>query len=110
MQRLKLVRDLKNLRNHSTALILLDEPSRGLFLSEISILKSYFNKLNQSGHTLVIVDHHPDLILSADHLIEVGPLSGPLGGEIIEPSLLKDRTQSWLDEIDMVNNAQSSEY
>ncbi len=99
MQRLKLVRDLKNIRRHSKALILLDEPSRGLFLSEMSVLREYFSRLNSDGHCLVIVDHHPDLILSAHHLIEVGPLSGPLGGKIIRPSVLREDTRQWIDEL-----------
>ena len=50
-------------------MIILDEPSRGLFLTDLKLLKNFLFNLKQQRNTLVIIDHHPEIIAIADHLI-----------------------------------------
>lgn len=99
MQRLKLARELKSLRVGQKAWILMDEPSRGLFFHEVQTLIQYWRELCQEGHSILLVDHHPDVLSIADHLEIMGPGSGPLGGELIEPGEFKDELKAWLSEL-----------
>jgi excinuclease ABC subunit A len=81
-QRLKLVRELRQ-AGKGKNLYILDEPTIGLHLHDINYLASLFNKLVDSGHTVVFIEHHPDLIRSADWMIELGPEGGDQGGQIL---------------------------
>jgi excinuclease ABC subunit A len=62
---------------------LLDEPTTGLHLAEVERLLSVFFALCESGHTLVVVEHHPDVIRHADHIVDLGPGGGESGGRIV---------------------------
>lgn len=81
-QRLKLATSLKK-RYRDKILFLLDEPSKGLHPQDMPLLQKAFSQLNQLGHTVVAVEHSPELILGCDHLVELGPGSGPDGGNIV---------------------------
>lgn len=81
-QRVRLATALAQ-RTHGPTLYLLDEPTTGLHLAEVENLLSVFFDLCQSGHTLVVVEHHPDLMRHADWLVELGPVGGDLGGYLI---------------------------
>ncbi|MDQ8203621.1 excinuclease ABC subunit UvrA [Pelagicoccus sp. SDUM812003] len=91
-QRLKLVTELaKGLQSYTersrgiarTNLYLLEEPTIGLHLSDCEKLILLLQKLVDQGHTVVVIEHHLDLIQEADYVIEVGPGGGPKGGKIL---------------------------
>jgi excinuclease ABC subunit A len=52
-------------------------------LAEVERLLSVFFALCESGHTLVVVEHHPDVIRHADHIVDLGPGGGESGGRIV---------------------------
>jgi excinuclease ABC subunit A len=81
-QRIRLAAALVQ-RSRGPALYLLDEPTTGLHLAEVERLLSVFFDLSDSGHTLVVVEHHPDIMRNADYLIDLGPGGGKNGGEVI---------------------------
>lgn len=63
--------------------VVLDEPSAGLQGPEVAALVERLRALRDDGNTVVVVDHRPDLIRAADHLIELGPGAGPAGGTVL---------------------------
>ncbi|MBA4138028.1 MAG: excinuclease ABC subunit A [Opitutus sp.] len=91
-QRLKLVTELTGglqtytERSRGIAiknLYLLEEPTIGLHLSDCEKLIRVLHNLVDQGHTVVVIEHHLDLLAEADWLIELGPGGGPNGGEIL---------------------------
>ncbi|MBL9214870.1 MAG: excinuclease ABC subunit UvrA [Opitutaceae bacterium] len=91
-QRLKLVtelaRGLQTYRERSRDiairnLYLLEEPTIGLHLSDCEKLIRVLHGLVDQGHTVVVIEHHLDLLAEADYLVELGPSGGPGGGEIL---------------------------
>ena len=81
-QRVRLATALAS-RTRGPSLYLLDEPTTGLHLAEVERLLSVFFALCESGHTLVVVEHHPDVIRHADHIVDLGPGGGESGGRIV---------------------------
>ena len=81
-QRVRLATALAS-RTRGPSLYLLDEPTTGLHLAEVERLLSVFFALCESGHTLVVVEHHPDVIRHADHIVDLGPGGGEAGGRIV---------------------------
>jgi excinuclease ABC subunit A len=65
------------------ALYVLDEPSIGLHPKDTQKLIKVLKQLNQLGNTVVVVEHDEDIIRSASYLIDIGPLAGTLGGELV---------------------------
>jgi excinuclease ABC subunit A len=91
-QRLKLVTELAaglaTYRERSRGelpknLYLLEEPTIGLHLSDCEKLIRVLHSLVDQGHTVVVIEHHLDLLAEADYLVELGPVGGPEGGELI---------------------------
>ncbi len=91
-QRLKLVTELaKGLQSYTERsrgiqrqnLYILEEPTIGLHLSDCEKLILLLQKLVDQGHTVVVIEHHLDLLAEADYLIEVGPGGGPKGGKVL---------------------------
>jgi excinuclease ABC subunit A len=74
--------------------LLLDEPSRGLHPSEVGALAAALRDLRDAGNTVIVVEHDPVLIASADHLIELGPGPGAAGGHIVAQGGPKQFAQS----------------
>ncbi len=74
----------------SQTLYVLDEPTIGLHPRDTNKLIELLKKLNAIGNTVVIVEHDKDVIKSSEHIIEMGPGSGHLGGEIIFNGESKD--------------------
>ncbi len=81
-QRIKLATELSKPETGKT-LYILDEPTTGLHIADIKILLMALNQLVERGNTVIIVEHHPDLIKSADWIIDLGPESGKNGGELV---------------------------
>jgi excinuclease ABC subunit A len=81
-QRLKIAAEL-GVRQASDQLYILDEPTTGLHLDDINKLLLVLNRLVDSGNTVVVVEHHLDVIKTADWVIDLGPEGGQGGGEII---------------------------
>ena len=91
-QRLKLVTELAHgLQTYAERaqglrprnLYLLEEPTIGLHLSDCEKLIRVLHGLVDQGHTVVVIEHHLDLLAEADYLVELGPGGGPAGGEIV---------------------------
>ena len=95
-QRLKLAGELTAGMAHEPTVYVLDEPTTGLHLSDVGRLVKVLDRLVERGDTLVIVEHHPDVIANADWVVELGPEAGDAGGAIVfegEPKqLLKRKT------------------
>jgi len=87
-QRLNLCRELSNHPSsairHPSSLYLFDEPSTGLHFKDIENLLKLFNGLADAGNTLLIIEHDPQIIAEADHVIELGPEGGEKGGYLIK--------------------------
>jgi excinuclease ABC subunit A len=82
-QRLKLAAELTAGSAHEPTLYVLDEPTTGLHLSDVRRLITVLERLVARGDTLVIIEHHPDVIASADWVVELGPDAGAAGGAIV---------------------------
>ena len=81
-QRVKLALYLGQEKQDST-LFVFDEPTTGLHFHDIKTLLKAFNALINKGHTVVIIEHHPDVIKCADYIIDLGPEGGKNGGNIV---------------------------
>ena len=81
-QRLKLSTELCK-RGQAKTLYVLDEPTTGLHFSDIKKLLDVINTLIEKGNSVVVIEHNMDVICAADYIIDLGPDSGPNGGEII---------------------------
>ena len=62
---------------------MLDEPTTGLHLADVSKLMDVLGRLVQRGDTLVVIEHHPVVIAGADWMVELGPAGGERGGRIV---------------------------
>lgn len=81
-QRIKLATELSKKDTGKTVYIL-DEPSTGLHFQDIQLLNDVLNKLVEKGNTVIVIEHNLDLIMAADHIIDVGPEGGEEGGLIV---------------------------
>ncbi len=81
-QRLKLAAELAR-RDHTGRLYVLDEPTTGLHWDDIAKLLALLGRLRDAGATLIVIEHHPDLIMAADWVMELGPEGGAKGGHLI---------------------------
>jgi excinuclease ABC subunit A len=81
-QRIKLARELSR-RSSGRTLYLLDEPTTGLHFADVEQLLFVLNRLVDLGNTVVVIEHHPDVVKTADFVIDLGPEGGEKGGEIV---------------------------
>jgi excinuclease ABC subunit A len=81
-QRVKLASELSR-RATGRTLYILDEPTTGLSFSDVAALLDVLQRLVDQGNTVVLIEHHLDLIKNADYIIDLGPEGGDRGGEII---------------------------
>jgi excinuclease ABC subunit A len=81
-QRVKLARDLAQPARKPT-LYIFDEPTRGLHFVDVEQLIAIFHQLVEDGHTVIAVEHQLDVIRNADHVVDLGPGSGPEGGKVV---------------------------
>ncbi len=82
-QRVKLAYELAKIKKGAHNLYILDEPTTGLHLSDIQKLLDCLYKLVDIGHSVIVIEHHLDVIKSADYLIDLGPEGGSNGGYIV---------------------------
>ena len=82
-QRIKLASFLSKGNNSSRTLFIFDEPTTGLHFHDIKLLLDSFTALIANGHTVIVVEHHLDLIKCADHIIDLGPVGGTKGGQLL---------------------------
>jgi excinuclease ABC subunit A len=82
-QRLALAGDLLDEPGDGPSLYLFDEPTTGLHVSDVARLMQVFERLIGAGHTLVVVEHHLDVIAAADHVVDLGPEGGAGGGRVV---------------------------
>jgi excinuclease ABC subunit A len=82
-QRIKIASELSRLQRSKHTLYILDEPTTGLHLADIERLLEPLNRLADAGHTVILIEHHLDVIKTADHVIDMGPDGGHAGGEVV---------------------------
>lgn len=78
-QRLKLAMELGT----AGKVYLLDEPTTGLHLQDVGVLIGLLDRLVDSGSTVVVIEHHPDVISQADWVVDLGPGAGSAGGSVV---------------------------
>jgi len=81
-QRLRLARALARSGGEET-IFLLDEPTTGLHFADVRQLLEVFRGLVDAGHTLVVVEHHGDVVRAADRVLDLGPGAGARGGRVV---------------------------
>lgn len=82
-QRVKLAFFLSKGRNSSKHLFIFDEPTTGLHFHDIQKLITAFNALIDNGHSIIVIEHDPDVIKCADWVIDLGPEGGKRGGQLV---------------------------
>lgn len=81
-QRIKLASELSK-RSTGQTLYILDEPTTGLSFDDAAKLLTVLHRLVDNGNTVLLIEHHLDLIKNADWIIDLGPLAGDDGGELV---------------------------
>lgn len=69
--------------NETDNIFVLDEPSTGLHPSDTEKLISLLNNLVEKGNTIIVIEHNLDIISQADWIVDIGPLAGDKGGELV---------------------------
>ena len=82
-QRIKIATELSTLQRTRHTVYILDEPTTGLHLADIEKLLESLNRLVDAGHTVILIEHHLDVIKTADHVVDLGPDGGHAGGEVV---------------------------
>jgi excinuclease ABC subunit A len=82
-QRIKIATELSRLQRSKHIVYILDEPTTGLHLADVQRLLESLNRLVDAGHTVLLIEHHLDVIKTADHVIDLGPEGGHGGGELV---------------------------
>jgi excinuclease ABC subunit A len=82
-QRIKIATELSKLQRAKHVVYILDEPTTGLHLADVERLLGSLNRLVDTGHTVLLIEHHLDVIKTADQVIDLGPDGGHAGGEVV---------------------------
>jgi excinuclease ABC subunit A len=83
-QRLKIARELAQAgKRDGRKLYILDEPTTGLHLDDVRVLIQVLDRLVDAGHTVVVIEHHMDVVKRADWVVDLGPEAGPHGGRVV---------------------------
>ena len=88
-QRVKLASELARVGTGST-LYILDEPTTGLHFQDVQLLIDVLHKLVDQGNTVVVIEHHLDVLKVCDHLIDIGPEGGNAGGSVVAAGTPED--------------------
>jgi excinuclease ABC subunit A len=81
-QRMKIARELAE-NTEGGNVYILDEPTTGLHVDDVSVLIDVLRELMDNGNTIVVVEHNPQVILQADYVIDLGPEGGDDGGWVV---------------------------
>lgn len=100
-QRVKLATELSK-RSTGKTIYILDEPTTGLHIADVHKLIEVLQKLVDTGNTVVVIEHNLDLIKTADHIIDLGPEGGDMGGQIV--------AQGTPEEVCMVKGSYTGQY
>jgi excinuclease UvrABC ATPase subunit len=87
-QRVKIVKHLSS--SLTDVIYVFDEPSVGMHPRDVHRMNELLQKLRDKGNTVLVVEHDPDVIKVADHIVDVGPHAGRQGGEIVFEGSYKD--------------------
>ena len=68
---------------HKHTVYILDEPTTGLSFSDVQLLIDVLLELRLKGHTVVVIEHHLDVVKCSDYVIDLGPEGGDRGGQIV---------------------------
>ena len=90
LQRLKLSTELSKKQDGEHIVYILDEPTTGLHFDDVNKLLIALNKLVDKGHSVIIIEHNPDVIRAADYIIDLGLDGGLNGGEIIAKGTVEE--------------------
>jgi len=82
-QRIKIATEMSKLQRARHTVYILDEPTTGLHLADIERLLQSLERLVEAGHTVILIEHHLDVIKTADHVIDLGPEGGHAGGRVV---------------------------
>jgi excinuclease ABC subunit A len=90
-QRLKIARELLQAgKRDGRKLYILDEPTTGLHLDDVRVLIHVLDRLVDAGHTVVVIEHHMDVVKRADWVIDMGPEAGDAGGRVVAQGTPED--------------------
>ncbi len=95
-QRVKLARELARPKSGNT-LYILDEPTTGMHFEDVRQLLQVLHRFVDEGNTVIVVEHHPDVIKTADYVIDLGPEGGADGGRVVAqgtPEEVADNSES----------------
>ena len=92
-QRIKLASFLVNGTNERPTLFIFDEPTTGLHFHDVNKLLKAFEALINNGHSIVVIEHDPDVIKTADWVIDLGPEGGEAGGHLVFAGTPEDLTK-----------------
>jgi excinuclease ABC subunit A len=82
-QRVKIATELSGLQRSRHTVYILDEPTTGLHLADVERLLAALDRLVAAGHTVLLIEHHMDVIKTADHVVDLGPDGGHAGGRVV---------------------------
>ncbi len=96
-QRVKLSRELAK-KTNTNSFYILDEPTTGLHFQDVERLLRILREFSNQGHTVLIIEHHLDILKSCDYLIDLGPKGGDKGGKVVAkgvPQQVSKNPKSW---------------